>query len=98
MLVAAASKRQPPADEVELGSDASRADLDRMLEQLNDTIEHLERRAQSLERRESAYTEVAATLLEAQERITAQLDAVERQLAEWRAASASDDRRHRASA
>lgn len=98
LLGAVLAHRQQSAKHVESGTDASRSDLDRTLEQLNGTIAHLERRAQSLERRESAYTEAAATLLEAQERMAAQLDAIERQLAEWRAASATDDRRHRVSA
>ena len=70
-------------------------DLDRAIEQLNDTIQHLEQRSQNLERRESAYLEATATLLEVQERVAAQLEAVERQLADLRD---TNNRSRRASA
>ncbi|HLQ45613.1 MAG TPA: FHA domain-containing protein [Planctomycetaceae bacterium] len=70
-------------------------DLDRAIEQLNGTIQHLEQRSQNLERRESAYLEAAATLLEVQERVAAQLEAVERQLADLRD---TNNRSRRASA
>ncbi len=96
LLGAVLSHRQQSV-KVESSTDAPRSELDQMLAQLNRTIAQLERRAKNLERREAAYAEVAAILLEAQERMAAQLETIEGQLAEWRAAS-TDDRRYRASA
>jgi hypothetical protein len=86
-----AAERSP----VVAAQDLSAQNLDRVVEQLNNTFLLFDQRSQDIERREAACLEAAALLLEVQERMVGQLAEIEQKLAELRDQS---ERRHRASA
>ncbi len=73
-------------------------DLERTIEQLQAGIRQLEERSEQLIRREQAYNDAALTLIEVQERMAAQLESLQRQVAELRLGPATEVRRARASA
>jgi hypothetical protein len=79
------------------GRDAS-MDFERTIEELQASIRQLEQRSERLIQREQAYNDAALTLIEVQERMAAQLEFLQRQVAELRQGSATEVRRARASA
>lgn len=91
----AEQQRSSANSTIELSHDVTAQDLGRVVEQINQTFLHFDKRSQNVERREAACLEAAALLLEVQERMAGQLAEIEQKLAEL---GDHTDRRHRASA